>query len=289
MAEDFKINCLTPVIYKYDSEGKPLIMYPCKKCILCRSKKRREWATRMECETMYSRSSFFITLTYNEYNIYKHHGVTSLNKKHLQDFIKRLRNHLPCKMRHFSVGEYGSRTGRPHYHLCCWLNEKISKSDFSSIVTKCWSSGFSKSCRMEQGHCYYIAKYCTKDSSTPFGAVEPFQLVSRDPPIGYRFFEDNNDLFESDFNINYLRSPSFRTSSLPRSFEKKIKDKLSGHWRKTFEDPAQIRSKNLRWNQSLKLRQYVKDFNNLKPGQFLEQRDNIERRLTEKLHKSSKL
>ena len=44
---------------------------PCGKCLPCQKKRRSEWSLRLEHEFLYSDSAFFITLTYDDYNIPK--------------------------------------------------------------------------------------------------------------------------------------------------------------------------------------------------------------------------
>ena len=109
---------------------------PCGKCLPCQKKRRSEWSLRLEHEYMFSDSAFFITLTYNDYNIPRtKEGYHTLHKKHLQNYIKRLRNdhvkyvakemkvpkshvkNISKPIRYYAVGEYGSKTRRPHYHV----------------------------------------------------------------------------------------------------------------------------------------------------------------------------
>jgi len=109
---------------------------PCGKCLQCKKKRRQDWGLRLEHEYLGSDSAYFITLTYGEWSVPRtKEGYLTLNKKHLQDYIKRLRNDhikyvskelkIPKKevknvskpIRYYAVGEYGSKTRRPHYHL----------------------------------------------------------------------------------------------------------------------------------------------------------------------------
>ena len=63
----------------------------------------------------------FVTLTYapeNEDKLEFHEGFPSLDPSHATKFIKKIRKKLePHKLRYYLVGEYGSQTQRPHYHL----------------------------------------------------------------------------------------------------------------------------------------------------------------------------
>lgn len=283
MVEDFKPTCLSPVIYRYDEVGNPSIMYPCGKCILCLERKRRQWALRMEMETKYAKSAFFVTLTYNDENVPYLNDVQSLRKKDYQSFLKNLRKRLPYPIRFFGVGEYGLRSQRPHYHLILWLPDFIRRDKLSNIIGNVWRKGFVQVDEATDGRMYYIAKYCCKLSSEPYGVEKGFQTCSQNPPIGYRFFENNLRLLDSDFDVNYIQGPSFRKSSIPRSFERKYKKRLSDTPRSVITDPAQSRSIRLRKIAGKRLRQYVKDFNDYGPDNFNSDRDEIERRYFEKL------
>jgi hypothetical protein len=88
---------------------------PCGKCTNCRVQKREEWSLRCLHELTAHEDSIFVTLTYANEHVPKN---MSLKKKHLQDFLKRLRKYIsPDKIRYFACGEYGELSERPHYHL----------------------------------------------------------------------------------------------------------------------------------------------------------------------------
>lgn len=75
--------------------------------------------------------SYFITLTYSEKNIPEN---MSLEKSHLQKFFKRLRKQLTSKVRYFAVGEYGTKKGRPHYHVILFTNGELAEKGKHSVV-----------------------------------------------------------------------------------------------------------------------------------------------------------
>ena len=100
------------------------------------------WSCRIMHEASLPRHTYgncFITLTYRdrrectEDQLIRGYFMPddwSLNKKHFQDFFKRLRKAFPQSIRYFHVGEYGNicrhrlpceeclvcTVGRPHYH-----------------------------------------------------------------------------------------------------------------------------------------------------------------------------
>nr|CDL65906.1 unnamed protein product [uncultured bacterium] len=103
-----------------------MLLLPCGQCIGCRLDYSRRWADRLMLELQYHTAAIFVTLTYSELNVPKHHYQTpdgdvntsySLDKRDVQLFFKRLRKMYPdTKIRFFLSGEYGPKTFRPHYH-----------------------------------------------------------------------------------------------------------------------------------------------------------------------------
>ena len=95
---------------------KDITSVPCGRCMGCRLEKSRQWAVRCVHEAKFYEDNCFVTLTYAPEHLPKD---GSLNRKHVQDFIKRLRRRLDDrKIRVFYCGEYGDKLRRPHYHLC---------------------------------------------------------------------------------------------------------------------------------------------------------------------------
>lgn len=238
----------------------------------------------MEAEKFYSKSVFFVTLTYSDDKLYYLHSdcPASLSKDHYQSFLKSLRKALPCKIRMFGVGEYGSESGRPHYHFMVFLPFYMKRIDFYNLVLSCWKKGFVTVKHGDSNRMYYIAKYTVKGSDHPYGTVKPFQTSSINPPIGFPHFDKNKDLLDSDFSINYYVSPSFRKSSIPRSFERKYKDYLDSVPRGDFLPPSLTRKFILQRQASRRLKDYLNQFNQLTSFEFMEMRETIERRYNKK-------
>lgn len=114
---------------------------PCGKCSACLQRKSRDWATRMQLELPYYKTSsdpkqnevWFVTLTYNDKNIpVREYTVTDdgfidsyQDKTPIQKFIKRVRklamsqhsSDPSFKFKYYCTAELGSKTKRLHYHL----------------------------------------------------------------------------------------------------------------------------------------------------------------------------
>lgn len=167
---------------------------PCAQCMGCRLEKSRQWAIRSVHESQLHERNCFITLTYADMPKNK-----SLNKKHLQDFWKRLRKSIyPKKIRYFACGEYGDSFNRPHYHAIIFgydfgISDEeltprmgeiskfypqkklktnsdltiINKSDYgylwtSNQLNKIWKHGFTSVAECSFETCAYVARYVTK-------------------------------------------------------------------------------------------------------------------------------
>lgn len=169
---------------------------PCRKCLQCRLEMSREKALRATHEARMFENNCFITLTFNERSLHDHmpcvDGLFSLDRKIIQDFIKRLRHAFsPSLLRVFGCGEYGEACavcrksrracnciryvqdlGRPHYHLCVFncsfLDRKLigSKDKFryysSEKLSKLWRFGFSMVCDFSFETAAYVARYNLK-------------------------------------------------------------------------------------------------------------------------------
>lgn len=100
--------------------------FPCGKCIFCRSRKRKQWTTRLTLETESHEENAFITLTYKEYDPFIESELfaksRSLDYTDIQKFHKHLKMNIKRQgeetYKHFNAGEYGEiGTKRAHWHL----------------------------------------------------------------------------------------------------------------------------------------------------------------------------
>lgn len=174
---------------------------PCGKCMGCRVRKSIEWALRCVHESQLYQQNCFITLTYNTENMPKD---GSLNKKHFQDFMKRLREHVaPKKIRYFMCGEYGSELERPHYHAIIFNHDFADKQSFkfsnksvlytSKQLEKLWPFGFSTIGEANYTSAAYCARYSTKKifgekaESHYMGRQPEYCQMSLKPGLGYDY------------------------------------------------------------------------------------------------------
>jgi hypothetical protein len=128
-------------------------------------------------------------LTYNESNL---PADGSLNVKHFQDFMKKLRKkyvpqnpydkkqdpdlhekfHKKHQVRFFHCGEYGEKLGRPHYHALLfnldfddkelWKINNEERYYVSPTLEKIWGKGFCVIGDVSFESAAYCARYITK-------------------------------------------------------------------------------------------------------------------------------
>jgi len=184
------------------------VAYGCGQCLPCRINRRRMWTHRIMLEATQHGDNSFWTLTYNDDNIpINSNGLQTLSPKDLTDFLKRLRlDYYPSKLRYFNVGEYGSQTERPHYHLALFnfpscsrgvtkLNRRGDCCGVCDRVRDLWGKGIVYAGQLEDSSAAYIAGYVTKkmtgkDDPRLCGRHPEFARMSLKPGIGAGFMPE---------------------------------------------------------------------------------------------------
>lgn len=190
------MKCLYPIQTNKGKDGLTR-QHRCGQCANCRTTRGQEWALRILLESKLHDHTVFTTMTYAPENLPKDYGLC---KKHVQDFHKRLRFKLADSgrsFRFFTVGEYGPKTHRPHYHGI-YFGLSIADAD---TFHQAWGHGHVKMDELTIGRASYAAKYClkkaTKESDFPDGRSPEFSLMSRRPGIGVPYVEHIAESFHS--------------------------------------------------------------------------------------------
>ncbi len=196
---------------------------PCGQCIGCRLERSRQWAMRCVHEASLYEDNCFITLTYSA----EHLPLDgSLNKKHFQDFMKRLRaRFVERRIRFYHCGEYGVRYRRPHYHALLFnfdfSDKKLFKvSDGQRLYTsddldRVWRFGFGSIGAVTFESAAYVARYIMKkitgdpaadhyrgvhsETGKAVSLLPEYTTMSRRPGIGREWYERfRGDVFPGD-------------------------------------------------------------------------------------------
>lgn len=162
--------------------------FPCGKCYDCKARRASGWAFRLQQEDKDAETSIFLTLTYSPEHVpVSNKGRLTLQRSDVQNFMKRLRKrHIGPKIKYYAVGEYGSNTERPHYHLI------IFNAKHDDIIAS-WQLGEVYFGNVSGASVGYVLKYLTKPSKIPKypgdDRVKEFQLTSKG--IGLSYITDN--------------------------------------------------------------------------------------------------
>lgn len=223
--------CYYPVTAWQHIEGGQLIFaerknhrqltIPCGRCFGCRLDRSKMWAIRCMHESKMHDVNAYITLTYDE----DHVPVNgSLNYKHFQDFMKRLRKSRGL-VRFYMCGEYGEDNWRPHFHALLfgvsfpdrkYLKKNGNGDDLYDSVElhKLWPFGKAVIGEVTFESAAYIARYVMKkvtgDRSlehytrmSQYGEVvqltPEFAHMSLKPGIGATWFAKfKSDVYNTD-------------------------------------------------------------------------------------------
>ena len=208
---------------------------PCGNCLGCRKRRSEDWALRCFHESLGYEHNSFLTLTYDDEHLPKD---MSLDRSHVQKFIKRFRQHLvrhhpDVKIRYFACGEYGEKYGRPHYHIVVFGYDFPDKYIFSyrnnnylyrsEELEKLWPFGQSSIGVASMATMRYCVKYAVKaqfDKEKFPNLVPPFVQMSTRPAIGH----DYSVKYKKEmFNHEYVVSNGTKFA-VPRAYEKKYSD-----------------------------------------------------------------
>lgn len=250
------------------------LQLPCGQCIGCRLQRSYMWAIRCLHEKSQHQENCFITLTYDDDHLPKH---GSLEIKHFQDFMKRLRRNNPGKLiRYFHCGEYGEKLSRPHYHACLFghdFNDKElirkqgdKKYYTSETLKRIWTHGLVDITDLNYETAAYAARYIMKkingdraiehynDFDPETGELKSYKkpeyiTMSRRPGIGTDWFiQYVKDVFPSDEIIikgKRVAVPKFYDKKFelldPESYECiKKQRKLNAEKHKADNTPARL-------------------------------------------------
>lgn len=223
---------------------------PCRQCVQCRLRKSSEWATRLMQEKKHHENAMFLTLTYSDEKVPRY---GSLNRSHLQTFWKDLRRRIDYhygseKIKFYYVGEYGSKTQRPHYHAILYggpvelyarrYEKDVARSGGPQFISPdldaVWEYGLHRYSEVTFESAAYVARYALKKVAGTVegpGLVREFSGVSRG--LGREWIESNGrDVWNLDSVFiagrGHLPVPEYYLRCLERSdplLFKEVKEK----------------------------------------------------------------
>lgn len=209
--------------------------FPCGKCYDCKMRRVSGWSFRLQKEAEISSSALFVTMTYNNETVpLTANGFMTLRKRDVQLFFKMLRyvangrvrgaskltQHNPIK--YYTVGEYGGKTKRPHYHAI------IFNATFEDVLAS-WPHGDCHCGELSPASASYTLKYISKDTKVgTFGRddrVPEFSLMSKG--LGKNYLTPamkrwhKNDLL----NRYYIPLKDGKKIAMPRYYKERLYSK----------------------------------------------------------------
>ena len=256
--QDWELCSGQKLFLKYVSYQK----IPCGHCMSCRLNHSKQWATRCMLEAESWDENWFITLTYDD----EHHeipdeftdknGITwtndgswngCLKPKDLTNFNKSLREYYRTTYNHigirfFACGEYGTESGRNHFHEILF-NLPISPFDLKYYKTtsdgnilytcdkiaKIWGKGYVVIGHFNWSTAAYVARYVTKKFTGEtsdlhygvLGQIPEFSRSSNRPGIARWYYEKYRDkLYENDELIVKTCKDTTIITKPPKYFDK---------------------------------------------------------------------
>lgn len=210
--------CVSPVSIQdpRQSLGSIRLTVPCGKCGSCRHNRRVEWSFRLKEEYNHSTAAQFLTLTYTDDQLIWADSGPTLYKKHLQDWFKRLRKNTGQKCRYYAVGEYGTTTQRPHYHVILFnLQPK-----YLATAIEAWHHGHLHVGEVNEATIHYTTKYHVNYDKTVEGRAPEFAVMSRKPGIGAQYVPRARKWHEDNGNL-YVINNGY-SQRMPRYYKEKI-------------------------------------------------------------------
>lgn len=259
--------CYRPIPARQDRDGAQVRLHPelgtanlhipCGQCVGCKTDRANQWAHRCEHEASQWENNIFLTLTYDDEHLprWGYLDAAELTKffKRTRKSVNRRDSSIQCSkgiIRYFACGEYGTKNGRPHYHVLLFNCEfadriKVAERDGlpvyqSAELSRLWPFG-----RHEYGAALpraanYIAQYSLKkqrsgynhnDRVHGYGGVQhidtttgellpkpaPFLRMSLKPGIGSEWLHK----FQYDLQHGYLVNNG-RRFKIPRTYRKRL-------------------------------------------------------------------
>lgn len=211
----------------YYSDGTPVSIYKtCGKCYECQTEHRGEFALRCSTEKKHSKSSQFITLTYDNAHLKTNHSKTWQNefwqrtrtmlpkdihydgflldrkdgllfRRRLQRLLDKVRLHHSL-FRFCECGEYGDEHSRPHIHFLLFHKEYIRDDIIERLCYQKWQNGTIDVGSVDSASINYIGKHYVKSNiGSPYQQqFSPSYLVTStyQGGLGYQLREDSEIL-----------------------------------------------------------------------------------------------
>lgn len=215
---------------------------PCRKCLSCKMDNAREWAVRSTLEMKTTElDNWFITLTYSNEHVPKNElNINTLRSKDITLWLKKLRKwlerHEEPQIKYICGNEYGSKTRRPHYHICIFnmnihdLKETGEKNEIgdkyysSEWLEKMWGKGRILIGNVSYQSAGYVARYTfKKQAKIDYDEIKiEHEKLRMSKGIGKKYFEQNyKEIYKND-EIIFATTEKVITTNPPKYFDRQL-------------------------------------------------------------------
>lgn len=166
----------------------------------------------------------------------------SQKRKRVYDNISKTKFHYETnesysteKINYFLVGEYGTRSFRPHFHILFFFNDPTFYKRLSKTISKIWKYG-SVNCQISSGSSSsYVASYVASNICIPFilksPSIRPKSLHSI--RFGHKLFETcktqiTQDVSNFSNEVHFSSNGKVKTISFTNSFINSLYPKQVG-------------------------------------------------------------
>lgn len=196
---------------------------PCGRCGICKKKRRDDWRFRLSEEFKDARNGYFLTLTYSDEHVQvTEYGELTLNPSDLFNFSKRLRYWNKKagfdNYRYYQIGEYGTTTDRPHYHVLGFNVADQVIADLDDI----WGLGHTVAGSLTPRSVNYVAKFHVNKRYFDDDDLreDEFSTCSRSPGLGHGYLERNTQWHRENGNL-FVRFNGHK-HRLPRYYRERM-------------------------------------------------------------------
>lgn len=206
-----------------------------------------------------------------------------LQKADFQKLMKRIRKHAytytTLQIRYYAVGEYGTKTDRPHYHAIVF-NLPIQTLDHLPAL---WKQGHVHVGQVNDASIHYTTKYVVNHYSPgKITRQKPFALMSRRPGLGIEYANRNGNFHRS--NSTFSISANGSSGAIPRY----LRDKIFTREQKSLiskENALKMQLAYLDELEDIKAKGYSKN----SWAYYMEKRAHKESRIKSKINQTEKL
>lgn len=185
-------------LYTFEQNDDFYLDVPCGKCYHCIKSYKHQWNFRLQIHYSYlsqeaQRNSYFVTLTYDNYNLPRH--TRSAISRTIRLFLERVRKLTKKSVTHWFVTEFGDNTHRLHIHGILF---DIPFRIFQ--LASLWKYGFVTYRPLNEKRITYVTTYINKQDKDIIQLPENKQYVFTSPAIGKSYLSDQKNLAISHVN-----------------------------------------------------------------------------------------